>query len=66
MSDIPDTPPTPVACPWCGGIHAYRCPIIKALEFDPQGRVTRVEFLTPADLVQNADSIGVFPSQYRA
>jgi len=36
-------------CRWCGMIHGERCPIVKALEFNPDGSVERVEFITDAD-----------------
>lgn len=36
-------------CRWCGEDHGAICPWVKALEFDPAGNVTRVEFLTSAD-----------------
>lgn len=34
-------------CPWCGGIHSATCPRVKALEYGPNGQVTRVEFHPP-------------------
>jgi hypothetical protein len=38
------------ACRWCGEDHGKRCPWVKAFEFSSgDDRVTRVEFLTPAD-----------------
>jgi hypothetical protein len=44
-----DTPP-PTGCRWCGEAHGPLCPMVKALEFAPDGvTVTRVEFLTAAD-----------------
>lgn len=37
-------------CRWCGERHAMRrCPNVKAFEYGPDGKVTRVEFLTPND-----------------
>jgi len=38
-------------CPYCGGIpHQYvgQCPSVKAVEYDEQGRVRRVEKFNPA------------------
>lgn len=39
-------------CLRCGGPHVefVECPMVKALEFDAGGNVTRVEFMTPVDL----------------
>lgn len=39
------------ACRWCGEAHGPMCPMVKALEFAPDGSgtVVRVEFLTAAD-----------------
>lgn len=39
----------PAACRWCGHFHGPRCPWVKAIEFDLWDKITRVEFLTPAD-----------------
>lgn len=36
-------------CRWCGRLHGYQCPEVKALEFHPDGSVKRVEFKTAAD-----------------
>ena len=47
------TTPLPGTCRWCGLLHPAAgrlCPYVKAFEFAEDGeRVTRVEFLTPAD-----------------
>ena len=48
MSEVKE----PIPCRWCGEVHGpgEHCPLVKALNFDPaSGKVTRVEFLTPAD-----------------
>lgn len=37
-------------CRWCGEAHGPLCPYVKALEFGPAGDITRVEFLTMADM----------------
>ena len=38
-------------CRWCGGKHdGPMCPFVKAIEFDPEGNVSRVEFIVPADM----------------
>lgn len=31
-------------CPHCGMIHTTKCPLIKAIEYFPDGTVKRVEF----------------------
>lgn len=36
-------------CQFCGGSHGLRCPEVKAVEYDAEGKVKRVEYLTPAD-----------------
>ena len=48
MADENDLP-----CRWCGDKHGRLCPFVKALEFDGDQKVTRVEFLTPADFGSN-------------
>jgi hypothetical protein len=41
-------------CNLCGLSHEYKCSLIKAYEYYPDGVVKRVEFLTPADFQQPA------------
>lgn len=36
-------------CQFCGQSHGLRCPEVKAVEYNPDGTVKRVEYLTPAD-----------------
>lgn len=48
MADVPPKPSEP--CQWCDLVHGKICPYVKALEFDIAGNVTRVEFLTAADV----------------
>ena len=48
MASVPLT--DGVACRWGGEEHGARCPWVKAYEFSSgDDRITRVEFLTPAD-----------------
>lgn len=42
-------PETNGPCRWCGHVHGVLCPYVKAYEYDAEGRITRVEFLTPVD-----------------
>lgn len=43
----------PVICGRCGADHdIIACPFVKAVEFDDAMRVSRIEFLTPADYAQ--------------
>lgn len=39
------------ACQHCGSVvaHQGKCPLVKAIEYFPNGMVKRVEYLTPAD-----------------
>ena len=40
------------ACMRCGGDHLVdACPQVKAIEFDGDGNIRRLEFMTPRDLV---------------
>lgn len=39
-------------CLYCGKAHDTVCPEIKAVEYDAEGNVTRVELLTPIDRPQ--------------
>lgn len=37
-------------CRLCGERHGPQCPIVKAMEFDPEsGAVVRIEYVTAAD-----------------
>ena len=43
----------PTPCQWCGLIHtASFCPMVKALEYYPDGTLKRVELKTAADYPQ--------------
>lgn len=36
-------------CAYCGGYHQAVCPMVKAIDYYPDGTVKRVELKTPAD-----------------
>ncbi len=36
-------------CDHCGLIHETTCPRIKAIEYNPDGTIRRLEFTVPAD-----------------
>jgi hypothetical protein len=36
-------------CQYCGLIHGAKCPSVKAIEYNPDGSVKRVEFFAPND-----------------
>lgn len=36
--------PSEVPCHWCGGWHSAKCPMVKAIEYHPNGMTKRVEF----------------------
>lgn len=36
-------------CQWCGCIHGGKCPQVKAIEYNRDGSVKRVEFFGPGD-----------------
>ena len=38
-----------IACRYCGHIHGDLCPQVKALEYNADGSVRRVEFFAPVD-----------------
>jgi hypothetical protein len=38
--------PTP-PCGYCGTYHQYVCPLVKAFEYHPDGKLKRVEFHSP-------------------
>jgi hypothetical protein len=41
---------SPAKCPRCGAEHdIWSCPIVKAIDVDADGKIMRVEFLTPRD-----------------
>lgn len=31
-------------CTWCGCYHNTKCPLVKAIEYHPNGAIKRVEF----------------------
>jgi hypothetical protein len=45
------------SCVHCGGIHATTCPRIKAIEYNADGTVKRVEFMTPRDYTPIATTL---------
>lgn len=36
-------------CQWCGMSHGALCPMVKAIEYHPNGTMKRVEFKSAAD-----------------
>ena len=36
-------------CGFCGESHGVKCPTVKAVEYHANGKVKRVEFMTPRD-----------------
>ena len=44
-------------CVICGTEHDYKCFLIKAIEYYPDGKMKRIEYLTPADMAQQQPSI---------
>lgn len=36
-------------CKFCGNQHGFRCPDVKAIEYHANGKIRRVEFMTPMD-----------------
>ncbi len=44
-------------CFYCGNEHdGIKCPMVAAYDFGPDGKITRVEFVTFAD-IQNVNSL---------
>jgi hypothetical protein len=39
-------------CTICGNEHEFKCPMVKALDFYPDGRLARVEYVTMGDFAQ--------------
>jgi hypothetical protein len=37
------------ACRWCGWLHGVQCPAVRAIEFYPDGTVSRVVFKAMAE-----------------
>jgi hypothetical protein len=48
-------------CKICGTEHEFKCVLVKAVEFYPDGVLKRVEYLTPADMTQQPQH-PVFPA----
>lgn len=45
-------------CSWCGNSHAgVVCPLVKAIEYHPNGTMKRVEFKTTHDWPQITQSV---------
>lgn len=43
-----DTAIDPPVCHYCGNFHKFKCPLVKAFEYDV-GMLKRVEFFAPND-----------------
>jgi hypothetical protein len=39
----------PAKCQWCGNFHAFKCPLVKSIEYSDNGLTKRVEFFAPSD-----------------
>jgi hypothetical protein len=39
-------------CFYCGNSHDFKCPMVSAYEFDENGNVKRMEFVTFVDIMQ--------------
>ena len=48
MSTSAATIPT---CPHCGAAHRTTCPLVKAIEYHPNGQIKRIEFRDPQPMV---------------
>ncbi|MCK1670300.1 hypothetical protein [Bradyrhizobium sp. 150] len=48
-------------CKICGTEHEFKCVLVKAVEFYPDGVLKRVEYLTPADMPQQPQH-PIFPA----
>lgn len=46
MSDTSVASVPPVKCPYCGLYHDAICPRVKAIEYNPDGTIKRVELKT--------------------
>ena len=42
----------PARCQWCGNFHAFKCPMVKSIEYYENSLTKRVEFFAPKDYVQ--------------
>ena len=52
-------------CPRCNGSHPIeQCPQVKAIEYDEQHRIKRIEFLTPGDYMPGGDVGPAFKPPY--
>ncbi len=40
----PETTKNLRPCQWCGSWHSGKCPLVKAIDYYPDGTVKRVEF----------------------
>lgn len=47
-----------MTCIICGNTHDYKCPLIRAFEYYPDGTLRRTEFITYADLIGKDTSVG--------
>jgi hypothetical protein len=48
-------------CPHCGMIHQTTCPRVKAIEYNPDGTVRRIEFHAPTAPIYSRST----PADYR-
>lgn len=49
-------------CALCGNEHEYKCSLIKAYEYYPDGVVKRVEFVTFADMHKEQPALLSLPT----
>lgn len=52
------------SCPYCNAPHLGVCPLLKAIEYNPDGSVRRVEFKTQADWHQQTDQLAGRPQVF--
>lgn len=57
MSNNPQIP-----CQYCGTHHLYRCPQVKSIEYNQDGTVKKVEFITAADY-QSVPNYSIWPGR---
>lgn len=59
------------SCCYCHQIHVGKCPLVKALEYHPDGTMKRVEFYAPNDyapalFANPGPAASPFPLDHRA
>lgn len=53
-------------CRYCGGFHMAKCPLVRAIEYFPDGTVKKVEFHAPEPIpIETSVTPGKYETTWR-